>query len=248
MSPLVSVIIPLFNSDGFMQRAVFSALNQSLKNIEIILIDDCSTDGALSTARKLADQDPRIKVIALTENGGGGAARNAGIAKASGKFIAFLDADDLWEANKLETQISQMDDRGALLSYTDYSVLTEGGEVVRTVSTPDKVSYQNLLKDNVIGCSTVVYNCDALGKRYFPLIRKRQDFALWLSVLRDVDYAHRCGPELTHYQLRKGSVSANKLVAAVYTWRVYREVERLPFWEACYYFAHYAFLAVRKRM
>jgi len=248
MSPLVSIIIPLFNSDGFMQRAVFSALNQSLKNIEIILVDDCSTDGTLSTARRFAKQDPRIKVIALTENGGGGAARNAGIEKATGKFIAFLDADDLWERHKLETQVSQMDDRRAWLSYTDYSVLAEKGEIVRTVSTPDKVSYGNLLKENVIGCSTVMYNCDALGKRYFPLIRKRQDFALWLSILHDVDYAHRCGPALTHYQLRKGSVSANKLAAAAYTWRVYREVEHLRFWTACYYFAHYAFSAVRKRM
>jgi glycosyltransferase involved in cell wall biosynthesis len=240
--------MPLFNSEGFMERGISSALMQSVTDIEVILIDDCSSDGTLSKAYEFANHDRRVKVISLPENGGGGVARNAGTNLASGKYIAFLDADDFWEQNKLEIQLSQMAQVGALLAYTDYSVLAESGEVLRTVSTPEKVGYHELLKDNVIGCSTVVYDCESLGKRYFPLIRKRQDFALWLSLLLDVEYAYRCGSALTRYQLRQRSVSANKLSAAAHTWRVYRHLQKLPFWPACYYFMHYVYFAVRKRL
>lgn len=248
MSPQVSVIMPLYNSSRFMEEGVRSVLTQSFADLELILVDDFSSDDTLARARQLAANDARIVVIALNENVGGGGSRNAGIEAARGRYIAFLDADDLWLPEKLTVQISSMGERGAAFSYTDFRVQSADGRRSRVSPTPDRVSYGDLLKATVIGCSTVVYDRDVLGSRFFPMIRKRQDFGLWLSILRDVDFAYRCGPALTHYRVRPGSVSSNKLNAAAYTWRVYRELEELPLLPSMYYFACYATAAVRKRM
>ena len=154
--------------------------------------------------------------------------------------------DDVWQPQKLESQIAAMRESGAVLSYRDYRTIdpVRGASSVR--SAPATVGYKQLLRNNVIGCSTAIYDTVALGKRYFPLIRRRQDFGLWLAILRDVPLAHRCGGVLTDYTLRPGSVSSNKLTSALFTWRLYRRIERLPLHEALYYFAHYAISGVRK--
>ena len=248
MNPVVSVVMPLHNSSDFMGEGVESVLRQSFADLELILVDDCSGDDSLARAREFAARDERIVVVAMPENGGGGASRNAGIARARGRYVAFLDADDLWEPDKLKIQLDEMENKNAAFSYTDYAVFSDDGKSEKIRRTPDKVAYKELLKNTVIGCSTVVYDRKLLGDRYFPLIRKRQDFALWLSILRDVDFAYRCGPALTRHRRRAGSVSANKLKAAMFTWKVYRELEALPLLPSAYYFLHYAFAATRKRL
>lgn len=248
MHPIVSVIMPLYNSSAYMEESINSALKQSFQEFELILVDDFSSDDSLARAFALAERDHRIKVLPLAENSGGGAARNAGIAAAKGRFIAFLDSDDCWEPEKLATQIALMEAKDAVFSYTDYSVVADNEKVVRTAIAPDRLSYKELLKDNVIGCSTVIYDSERLGKRYFPLLRRRQDFGLWLSILREGFFAYRCGPALTRYRLRPGSVSANKFKAAAFTWKVYRDLEKLPLPLTTYYFAHYVLASVRKRL
>ena len=245
--PTVSVVMPLFNSATFMERSIRSVLEQTFADFELVLVDDCSEDGSLALARELSLTDARIAVVALPANLGGGGARNAGIEAAAGRYIAFIDSDDMWLRNKLEVQVAAMVRMRAALSYTDFSVINEQDEEQLVRIAPARVSYRQMLKSSVIGCSTAIYDTQILGKRYFPMIRKRQDFALWLSILRHVDIAYKGGGVLTIYRVRTGSVSANKFSAAHFTWQVYRDVEKLPLPQAIYYFAHYALIGVGQR-
>ncbi len=248
MSELVSIIMPLYNSVGFMEKSVRSALDQSYTDLELILIDDASKDATVAAARQFASSDPRIVLIEKSENGGACETRNTGIAHARGRFIAFLDSDDLWGPDKLETQLAGMAEKSASISYTDYNVIDEAGHLRRVTRAPERLNRVQLMKNTVIGCSTVIYDAGKLGKRYFPNIGKHEDLALWLSILKDVDFAYRCGGALTSYMVRRGSLSANKLKAATYTWKIYREIEKLSLLPAAYNFAWYALSSIRRRM
>jgi hypothetical protein len=136
-------------------------------------------------------------------------------------------------------QLQAMNAKCATLSYTDYEVRNERGETEFIFVAPETVSYASMAKRPSIGCSTAIYDSFALGKRFFPPIRKSEDFALWLSILHDIGTAHKCGGVLTHYTARSNSVSSNKLKSAQYTWRVYRTIEKMPFHLAFVYFVHY---------
>lgn len=230
-----------------MDRAINSVLNQTFKDFELILIDDCSADGTLDRAKQLAKKDGRIRVIAHDANKGSGPARNTGIENAQGRFIAFVDSDDYWAPDKLETQVPRMLSEGAVLSYTDYCVRNVEGKSLFTFESPDKITYSSMLKRPAIGCSTAIIDVGTIGKRYFPTMRKSEDFALWLSILRDYP-AYKCGGNLTFYTARPGSVSSNKLASAYYTWRVLRNSERLNLLKASYYFSHYAGGNIIKRL
>lgn len=236
----VSIITPLYNSERFISKTIVSVQSQTFRDWEMIIVDDCSVDDSYSKAMKFADNDPRIKVLKLEKNSGPAVARNAAIRISVGKYIAFLDSDDYWFSTKLTDQLSYMEKTGALLSYTAYEVVAENGGYVRSVGVPDSVTYSELLKTCVIGCLTAVYNAEALGKIYMPLIRKRQDFGLWLRILKTGVTAYGINKPLAQYTLRNVSVSSNKTSAAKYTWKLFREVERLNFFKALYFFAHYA--------
>lgn len=236
----VSVITPLYNSVDYIAKTIRSVQSQTFQDWEMIIVDDCSSDGSYQRALELAKGDNRIKVVRLSENSGPAVARNKAIKMAVGKYIAFLDSDDSWAENKLDFQLSFMQREGALLTYTAYDVVGENGVYIRSVGVPDSVTYGELLKTCVIGCLTAVYNAEALGKIYMPLIRKRQDFGLWLRILKTGVTAYGINKPLAQYTLRNVSVSSNKTNAAKYTWKLFREVERLNFFKALYFFAHYA--------
>lgn len=145
-----------------MTDGISSALNQSFSDFELILIDDLSSDDSLVVAHDFAARDKRIAIVPLPENKGAAGARNAGIATARGRYIAFLDADDLWEADKLTIQISEMEKKKAAISYTDYYVTSLNGEIIRKSFSPDRIDYNGLLKNTIIGCSTVIYDREIL--------------------------------------------------------------------------------------
>src|SRR5690606_21911418 len=166
--------------------------------------------------------------------------RNAGIKAAQGRYIAFLDSDDVWLPTKLEKQLEFMRRGDIAFSYCAYEKIDEEGEVFGRVGVPRKVSYRGLLKVCVIGCLTAMYDTQKLGKVYMPLIRRRQDLGLWLRILKKIDYAYGLQEILAQYRVRNDSISANKMVAARYTWKLYREHERLPLLKAVYYFSFYA--------
>lgn len=237
---LITVITPCYNSEEFISDTIQSILNQSFSNWELIVVDDCSTDNSVSIIQSYVDQDRRIELIQLIENSGAAVARNKAIEAAQGRYIAFLDSDDLWMPDKLEKQIIFMQERDVAFTYSAYEKIDIGRKVFGTVGVPDKVSYKDLLKVCSIGCLTAVYDTEILGKIYMPLIRKRQDLGLWLKILKKTSFAYATPGILSQYRIRNDSISANKRVAAQYTWRLYREVEGLNFFIASYYFSCYA--------
>ena len=192
-------------------------------------------------------EDARIKLICLEKNSGAAVARNTGIENASGRFIAFLDSDDRWHPEKLQKQVSFMLDHDYALTYTQYHQVNEHGELIGHLYFPDKTNYHSLLKTCIIGCLTAMYDTQKLGKVYFPLIRKRQDFALWLKILQIVPYAYCLEEDLASYTVRSDSISSNKFNAAQHTWNLYRNVENLALLPATYYFLHYAIRGVCRK-
>lgn len=242
----VSIITPVFNSERYIAQTIESVIRQTFTDWELIIVDDASQDNSRKLIEKYIRHDRRIRLVCLEKNYGAGAARNKGIALADGRFIAFLDSDDLWEPQKLETQIQFMVKNQVAFSYTSYYKIGGMGEKVGAIEALPRVRYADLLKTCSIGCLTVVYDTIQLGKVYMPAIRKRQDYALWLKILKKIDSGYGIDFPLAAYRIRKDSISGNKVNAARYQWKVYREIENLSILKASYYFLHYAFNGIIK--
>jgi glycosyltransferase involved in cell wall biosynthesis len=242
---LVSIITPVHNSFSHIEDTINSVLDQTFLDWELILIDDKSADNGLSILKKFVEQDPRIRLLTNSENRGAAISRNRGIEAANGRYIAFLDSDDLWDPNKLERQLEFMTSKNYPFTFTAYRKFKDN-KTVGIQEVPEKVSHRELLKTCSIGCLTAMYDTEVLGKVYMPDISRRQDFALWLKILKMTPYAYGLNVPLAKYRLRPNSISGNKFKAATYQWRVYREFENLSFFEASYYFLHYSFFGVLK--
>ena len=238
--PLISIITPSHNASQFISETIRSVLNQSFSDWEMIIVDDCSADNSVEVIRAFVEQDSRIKLIRLSVNSGAAVARNTAIEAAQGRYIAFLDSDDLWLPDKLEKQLAFMQVDNYPFAYTAYDKIDENGQVFGHIGVPDKVCYSDLLKMCSIGCLTAIYDTEYFGKVTMPLIRKRQDLGLWLKLLKKTDYAYGLNETLAQYRVRTDSISANKANAAKFTWRLYSEVEGLSLIKASYYFSHYA--------
>jgi teichuronic acid biosynthesis glycosyltransferase TuaG len=148
---------------------------------------------------------------------------------------------------KLEKQIAFMQKENIALSYTGYYRFEQSKDKIKDeVIVPLKVNYHELLKQNIIGCLTAVYDTKIVGKVYMPLIRKRQDFGLWLEILKKVPYAYAINEPLAYYRMHYDSISSNKIISSQYNWKLYREVEKLPWYKAFYYFAWYIYRSILK--
>ena len=204
------------------------------------MVDDCSTDDSVAIAQSYVKLDPRIKLIRLDRNSGAAVARNTAIEFASGRFIAFLDSDDLWLPDKLEKQITFMVNKKLAFSYTAYEKINEAGEAYQLMGVPDKVSYDQLLKTCVIGCLTSIYDTQKLGKIFMPTNTKREDFATWLKILKKVDCAYGINESLAQYRVYDAQSSSKKVNMAKENWRLYKDIEKLGTIKSIYYFAHYS--------
>ncbi len=240
MRPSISIITPSYNSSIFILKTLKSVTSQSFDNWEMIIVDDCSTDNSIEVIQPFAECDSRIKLIQLTENSGAAVARNKAIEAATGRFIAFLDSDDLWMPNKLEKQVQFMLDQDIAFSFSAYEKIDETGNVFGTVGVPKKTGYHDLLKTCSIGCLTAMYDVEKLGKVYMPVNTKREDFATWLAILKQVDYAYGMSDVLAQYRVYASQSSAKKAKMAKENWRLYRDIEQLGVFKSAYYFAHYA--------
>lgn len=235
-SPLVSIITPTYNAVDFLSDTYNSILKQKLDDWEWIVTDDVSNDGTYEKLLELAIQDPRVKVYRNLGNAGAAVSRNNSIENSSGRYIAFLDADDLWHPDKLSTQISFMTANNVSLSYSDYSFVDEENTFIdRVRKTPNELDYKALLKVNIIGCLTAIYDSEVLGKVYMPLIRKRQDYGLWLDILKLVPKAYRCPGVLAVYRLRENSVSSNKFKLLRYNFELFYRHQKLSFFKSFFY-------------
>ncbi len=222
---VVSVIMPAYNAGGFIAESIRSVQQQTYSRWELLVIDDASTDETSQIVEGLAVNDDRIKLHVLPTNQGAGFARNIGIKAATGDFISFLDADDLWKPHKLETQLAVMEREGEKVCFSSYELMSENGQNLdKQIKALKDLTFDKLKKANYIGNLTGIYNAREMGKIYCPLIRKRQDWGLWLLAVKKAGGARGIQEPLAIYRERKGSISQNKIEMLQYNYRVYRKV------------------------
>lgn len=248
---LVSVIIPVYNSEKFIKETIKTVQNQTYKNYELIVVNDCSTDNSKKIIEEEIKKDNKIKLINLKENSGVAIARNTGIDNAKGKYIAFLDADDLWEKEKLEKQIEFMSKNEYEFTFTGYEFADKNGKGNgKIVHVPSKINYKQALKNTIIWTSTVIFDQEKLGKKIIqmPNEKRGQDTATWWKVLKQIDDAYGIDEVLSYYRRTNESLSANKLKALKRTWNLYRNVEHLNIFYSFYNFCWYIFNAIKRRV
>ncbi|MGM9814106.1 MAG: glycosyltransferase family 2 protein [Candidatus Enteromonas sp.] len=233
---LVSVITPAFNCEKTIEETYQSIKNQSFSSWEWIVIEDHSNDHSFSLLQTLASADDRIVLLRTETNSGAAVARNLGIQRAVGRYIAFLDADDLWDPNKLSHQISFMEESQIAFSFTNYNVLSSDGETKHERVKKDRLDYRMLLKRNYIGCSTVIYDSSKSGKVFMPEdCEKREDHGMWLDLTRMGVAAYRLDEYLATYRLSNNSVSSKKIKMIRYQYRLYRKHEKFGPMKSFYY-------------
>jgi teichuronic acid biosynthesis glycosyltransferase TuaG len=243
---LVSIITPTYNSEKFIEQTLNSIQNQSMQNWELLITDDCSSDGTWELLKQYVVKDNRIKIFQLEKNSGPGVARNNSIKNATGRYIAFCDSDDIWLPGKLQKQIDFLHKNNLAFTFSSYQKINQLDEKGGVVKALPLVTYKNLLKTCSIGCLTAIYDTKKIGKEYMPEIRKRQDYGLWLKIFRKINSTKGMDEVLAYYRVRKDSVSGNKLLAAKYHFKVLREVANVPLIKAWYYFTFYAFSGLIK--
>lgn len=221
---LVSIIASSYNSEGYISRMIEAVLAQTYTNWELLITDDCSTDNSREIIREYAKKDARIKLFTLDVNSGAGVTRNESIKHAQGRYIAFCDDDDWWVPEKLQVQLDFMEKNNAKVCYSSYYACNEKAEVTSIVVAFKKISYRHMLFDDSIGFLTCMYDAQAIGKLYFPTMRRRQDWAFKIKLLERCGVAHGIPAPLAYYSIRQGSLSHNKFSLVKFNLRVYREI------------------------
>lgn len=248
---LVSIVTPVYNAEEYLEETIESVLAQGYSHWEWYLVNDCSTDQSKEVAAPYLEQDPRLHWIDLKENSGAAVARNAGIEAGKGQYIAFIDSDDVWKPEKLQRQLHFMKENKVYFSYTNFSMMAEDGKITKArADLPLSLDYEGLLRNTAISCTSVIIDRNQVGDFRMPLLRKGQDTATWLMLLRTrEDLKAYCFDEPMHaYRQHPGSISSNKLKALKRTWHIYRHVEKLPLTKASYVFVSYVWHAIQRRL
>lgn len=247
MADLVSIITPTYNCGRFIAETIKSVQAQTYTDWEMIIVDDCSTDNTKEIVAAIATNDSRIKYHCLDINSGAAVARTEAMKRAEGKYMAFLDSDDLWMREKLEAQLTFMQENGINFSATYYEQIAEDGKKLdKIVKAPKKTNYNRLLLDCPVGNSTVMYNVDAMGKFEVPNIRKRNDDALWLTMLKKEKYIYGIPQVLMEYRVRRNSISSNKFTLIKYHWYLYRQIEHLNIFRSGFHVVLWCLMKVLK--
>lgn len=245
--PFVSVIMPAYNAERFLEEAVRSVMNQTFQDWELLILDDCATDGTYALAERLAAEDDRITLYKNERNMGVARTRNRGFDLCRGQYVALLDSDDVWHPQKLEKQLERMQETGADLAYTSYSIVdTQGNKVKADFLVPAEVTYEDQLRVNAIGCSTVMLKAELLKNYRFATDFYHEDYVLWIQLLRDGHKAAGCQEVLTDWRYVENSRSFNKAKAARNRWHIYREYLKLPLWKSIRAFGGYAVSSLKK--
>lgn len=245
---LISIIVPVYNAERFLDDTINTVLNQTYSNFELILINDCSTDNSVDIIKNYKDK--RIKLINNKVNSKAAITRNNGIKKAKGRYICFLDSDDLWDKEKLEKQVKFMKEKDCAFSFTGYEFADEKGRPNgKKVFIPERINYKQALKNTTIWTSTVMFDMDKLSKEdiYMPNVLS-EDTACWWKLLKKVDYAYGLNEVLSFYRRTNNSLSSNKITAIKRIWYLYRNIEKLSFFNSIYCFCWYALNAVKRRI
>ena len=243
---LVSIIMPTYNCEKFIKETITAVLNQTYTHWELIIVDDCSTDNTAEIIKEYASRDKRIRYFKNKNNCGAAISRNNAIEQATGKFLAFLDSDDLWREDKLRKQIEFMQQNNYSFTCTSYDKIDENSISLNRVINADKKSnYHRLLKKNP-GNSTVVYDVSILGKHFIPNIKKRNDYVMWLQIIKKAKYIYGLQEVLGRHRVYNGSLSSNKKSLIKYHWYVYRKIEKLSFTYSAYLIFYWILKSVLK--
>ncbi len=240
---LVSIIMPTYNCAKFIGKTIESVIAQTYENWELIIIDDCSKDNTEEVVSEYKDN--RIKYHRLENNSGAAVARTEAMKKASGRYMAFLDSDDLWKKDKLEKQLEFMNKNNYNFTCTEYEQIDEeGNKLNKVIKVKKRADYNRILLDCPVGNSTVMYNVEKLGKFEVPNIRKRNDDALWLQILKKEKYIYGMPDILMEYRIRSNSISSNKLSLVKYHWQLYREIEHLSVFRSVFHICWWGMIKV----
>lgn len=244
---LVSVVIPAYNAEKYISYALDSVLMQTYTEYEIIVVDDCSTDGTFEIVKEYADEYPNIKLYRNQKNSGVSYSRNFGVSVACGAYIAFLDSDDMWEKEKLQKQVEMLEVHpDTALLFTASSFIDSDGNLMKYIlNVPEKIDYKTLLKQNIISCSSVMVKKTYMTEIKMQSDKMHEDFAVWLKILQRESFAYGINEPLLKYRLLNNSKSSNKLNAAKMNWRVYRYVG-VGFFKSIYYMLHYVVRSIKK--
>lgn len=249
-SSLVSIVVPVYNAEKFIKDTIKTVIDQTYQNWELLLVDDCSADKSVEIIKEYQQKDKRIKLCSNPKNSGAAISRNRGVEESRGRYIAFLDADDLWEPKKLEKQVSFMLEKDCAFSFTGYEFADENGKPNgKKVDVPERLTYRQALRNTIIWTTTVMFDMGKLSKEdvFMPNV-KSEDTACWWKVLKKIDQAYGMNEILSYYRRSSGSLSSNKLEAVKRVWNLYRNVEKLNFVQSAYSFTGYAYNTVKKRV
>lgn len=250
-TPLVSIVVPVYNSEKFIAETIKSVQDQTYSNWELLLVNDVSTDKSVEIIKELQKKDKRIKLFNNRVNSGAGPSRNRGIKEAKGQYLAFLDADDLWLKTKLAKQVKFMQKNDCAFSFTGYEFADAFGKPNgKKVRVPKTITYKQALKNTTISTITVMFDMSKLSKKkiQMPDLRRGQDTACWWSILKLISYANGLNEVLSYYRRTPETLSANKYKALKRTWYLYRNVENFKIFKSFMNFIFYSLNAARRRI
>ena len=250
VNELVSIITPVYNNSEFIEQTIKSVQKQTYKNWEMIIVDDCSTDRTPELIKKISQKDDRIKYIKLENNSGAAIARNKALSESRGRFIAYLDADDLWKKNKIQNQIDFMLAHDYAFVCSNYEKIDVNDKILKQVKIPKEINYKLFLRNTIIQTVGVMIDSRKTGRELLmmPNVRRRQDAATWCQLLKSGFNCYGVPEFLAYYRVVPNSLSSNKIKAMKGTWFLYRKIEKLSLVNACFCFLGYAINAVKKRI
>lgn len=229
MDNLVSIIVPVYNAGAFIEDTIRMVLAQTYTQWELLLVDDCSKDDSRAKIEAFCGRDERIRLIARERNGGAAEARNMGMDNAGGRYIAFLDADDVWLPEKLEKELRFMEEKNAAFAFTAYEFGDEAARGTgKIVNVPETLTYKEALSRTVIFTTTVIFDLTRIDKKMIQMPNvASEDTATWWKVLRCGYTAYGLNEVLAVYRRPAGSLSSNKFIAIKRIWNLYRNEEKL---------------------
>ncbi len=246
---LVSIILPVYNSEEYLTDCINSVLLQKYSNWELIIVDDCSTDSSLLICEEFSSNYENISLFKQSSNYGAGVSRNLGLLHSKGNFICFIDSDDLWDSEKLFLQIEFMKLHKCPISFHSYRLIDRNGnDLDKIVNAVDKIEYYSYLKNTIIGLSTSMINIQITGKFEFSTIRTRQDTLLWITFFKNGYFALGLPFVCSSYRVRNNSISSNKFLAVKKVWDLYYNNQKLGLGNSIYYFSFYIINAIKKRL
>ena len=245
---LVSIIIPLYNKEAYIEKTIKNIKEQSYSNWELIIVDDCSNDNSYSIAKKYINE--KISVIKNEEKQGAAKTRNKGLEIAKGRFICFQDADDLWEKTKLEKQLKFMKNGNYAFSYTSFRYMTKNGKIkAKSVKVQEKLTYSEALKNTRILTISVMIDITKIDKGLLNMPDvPSEDVATWWGILEKGYIAYGINECLVYYRHVPNSLTSNKFISSRNRWNLYRKYKKFSFIKSLYYFLHYVYFAIIKRI